>query len=96
MEPMVGQVGLEPTMLKATGLQPAALPILLTDPYLINGREGGIRTHSPKRNGFTVRRRSPTRPPPGIMPTLKTERIRKTEWVSINAVYLLVEQEDNM
>ena len=31
--PMVGQVGLEPTMLKATGLQPAALPIPLTDPY---------------------------------------------------------------
>ena len=30
---MVGQVGLEPTMLKATGLQPAALPIPLTDPY---------------------------------------------------------------
>ena len=32
---MVGQVGLEPTVLKATGLQPAALPIPLTDPYLV-------------------------------------------------------------
>ena len=31
-----------------------------------NGREGGNRTHSPIRNGFTVRRRSPTRPPPEI------------------------------
>ena len=30
---MVGQAGLEPAMLKATGLQPAALPIPLTDPY---------------------------------------------------------------
>jgi hypothetical protein len=30
------------------------------------------------------------------MPTLKTEHIRKTEWVSINAVYLMVEQEDNV
>lgn len=31
-----------------------------------SGRGGGIRTHSPKGTGFTVRRRSPTRPPPEI------------------------------
>lgn len=31
---LVGQVGLEPTMSLTTDLQSAALPILLTDPYL--------------------------------------------------------------
>ena len=32
---MVSQVGLEPTMSLTTDLQSAALPIPLTDPYLI-------------------------------------------------------------
>ena len=33
---------------------------------LLGGR-GGIRTHSPAGNGFTVRRASPTAPPSHLM-----------------------------
>ena len=44
----------------------AANGIRFTLEHFALGGQGGIRTHSPIRNGFTVRRDSPTSPPTHI------------------------------